>query len=109
MTPRFSAAALALAALLLAPAATAQEGGLAPPPDADPEVREGLDLLGRGMEMVLEGLMDDMAPALGELSALAGELRAYHPPEVLPNGDIILRRRVPLDVPEPGVDEEVEL
>ena len=45
----------------------------------------------------LDGLMADMEPALRDLAGLIGDIRNYHPPEMLPNGDIILRRKAPLD------------
>ena len=44
-------------------------------------------------------MMEDMKPALDETLKLmesfgtVGDLRHYHLPEVLPNGDIILRRK----------------
>jgi len=47
-----------------------------------------------------------MMPLLSELGAMIDDLNAYHPPEILPNGDIILRRRVPLDPDAP--DETAE-
>lgn len=75
-------------------------------------------LMERGAQLFFEGLMQEMAPALDELTALMEEagpalqafltemgpkLRdvleevedwsAYSAPEVLPNGDIIIRRK----------------
>jgi len=125
-------AALALAAFLSAPAA-AQEG--APPLSGDPRAEdplaEGLDLLGRGAEGVLRGLLDqvqpgiegldrdlrrfaqDLAPILRDLSGMIGDLDRYHPPEMLPNGDILLRRNTPGETervaPGPPVEGEVEI
>lgn len=40
--------------------------------------------------------MAEFGPALAALLAQVDDLRAYAPPEMLPNGDIILRRRAPL-------------
>ncbi len=78
-------------------------------------------LIERGAQMFLEGLMKEMEPALGELEKVGPSLRsfaqemgpaltellenvedwtAYQPPEVLPNGDIIIRRKTP-DAPAP--------
>ncbi|SFT47941.1 hypothetical protein SAMN05216236_102137 [Sedimentitalea nanhaiensis] len=83
------------------------------------------------MEMFLEGLRDEMSPALENMRKLSDEYgpamfsfleemgpafgemldqvkdwTAYRPPEILPNGDIILRKKVPSDtVPDP--DPEV--
>ncbi len=46
--------------------------------------------------------MQELGPALLELEGRLIDLQSYHAPEVLPNGDIIIRRKVPLDVPEAG-------
>ena len=69
-----------------------------PTPDSGP-MREGMNLLQEGTRMLLEGLMQELGPALKELEGKLDDLNAYYPPEVLPNGDIIIRRKVPL-VPE---------
>jgi len=37
-----------------------------------------------------------LGPALRDLEEKIDDLNAYLPPEVLPNGDIIIRRKVPL-------------
>lgn len=95
----------ALAATMFTPAAHAEEAS-------------GLSLMERGAQMFLEGILkemepavedlqdlaDDMGPALRQfaddmgpkLSELLGEVEdwsVYMPPEVLPNGDIIIRRK----------------
>ncbi len=103
----------------------AQEGTT--PAPAEPrgnDVQEGLDQLSEGARTLLRGLMGEVEPRMRELAeALEAwdfeglnldDLGRYHPPEVLPNGDIILRRKVPLPVPPgpmetPGEDGEVEL
>jgi hypothetical protein len=114
-------AALVALSLLAAPApALAQDG-------AEPEsgFREGLDLFARGAELILEGLREEMEPMLEEIQPFLEEemlpfmqgladamddMTAYHPPERLPNGDIIIRRRDDMPVlPEPGEGGEVEL
>ena len=92
-------------------------------------------LMERGAEMLLEGLLQEMEPALDDLQGLMDDLQpqfrnfvdqmgpaltdllaqvedftAYHPPELLPNGDIILPRKTPEemeDVPEDGDDIEI--
>lgn len=89
---------------------------------------ESRDLLERGAQMFLEGLMREMEPALDDLQglgekftpalrgfmaemgpALEGLLdqvedwNAYHPPEVLDNGDIIIRRKQDLS------DDNIEI
>ena len=72
------------------------------------ELSEGIDLLDEGARLLLRGLMNEMSPALKDLEQALRDLSAYHPPEVLPNGDIIIRRKTPLE-PEIGEDGEVEL
>lgn len=95
---------------------------------------EGLNLMEEGARLLLRGLLQDMEPALREMEGLSEQVEPalrgfienfgpslgafldqvedfskYHPPEILPNGDIILRRKTPqelLDVPKEG---EVEL
>jgi hypothetical protein len=110
-------AALTLSCLLAFAPAQAQEqdeGGM----------QEGLDLLDRGARMFLRGLMDEMEPALRELAEgmepalrrlleIVDDFDAYHLPERLPNGDIIIRRKTPLPPPPgeeaPAPGEEIEI
>jgi len=79
---------------------------------------DGFDLMEEGSRMILRGLMSEMEPALSELqdrlrewepdmrmfvtemgpalSELAGridDIRYYDTPEMLDNGDIVIRRR----------------
>ena len=66
-------------------------------------LQDGIDLLSEGTRLLLEGLMNDLGPAIEGLRERIEDLDAYHPPEILPNGDIIIRRRTPLETtPEPG-------
>jgi hypothetical protein len=98
----------------------------------------GMSLMERGAQMFMEGIMremepamedlkglaesmgpelrrfvEEMGPAFGELMGKIDDLSVYHPPEMLPNGDIILRRKEPLppDAPDqPPLDEgEIEI
>ena len=62
------------------------------------DLSEGMDLLSEGTKLLLRGLMGEIEPALRELESALQDLNAYHPPEVLPNGDIIIRRKVPKEV-----------
>jgi len=85
------------------------------------EASEGLDLMGKGAQLLLRGIMSEMEPRMSELgtalsqlqpilrdlAGMIGDIRNYHRPEMLPNGDIILRRRTPLDPPAP--DAEIDL
>jgi hypothetical protein len=93
--------------LSVAPA-LAQEPG----EDGPADMEEGFSLLEEGTRLLLRGLLSEMEPALRELQGALRELDAYHPPEVLPNGDIIIRRKVPRDaVPDAEVGDggDVEL
>jgi hypothetical protein len=73
------------------------------------DIAEGTDLMQEGAKLLLRGFMAEMGPALSqmeELAKLIGEIDQYYPPEVMPNGDIILRRRVPLVPGLPGSDPD---
>jgi hypothetical protein len=63
---------------------------------------EGFSLLEEGTKLLLRGLLSEMEPALRELQGALRELDAYHPPEVLPNGDILIRRKEPRPIPRRG-------
>lgn len=107
---------------------------LALPAAAQDEAEEGLSLMERGAQIFMEGIRREMEPALDDLQGLAQEARpalrdflremgpamaeiladiqdlsAYHPPEMLPNGDIILRKKVPDEPPEAEPGGEVEI
>ena len=56
----------------------------------------------------LERLTKPLVPMLRDLGEQIEKMPGYYPPEVLPNGDIIIRRKEPLK-PEIGEDGEVEL
>ena len=79
-----------LLVILVAPA-TAQEAE----PSEPPRMEEGLSLLEEGTRLLLEGLIDEFGPALEQLRGMVEGLDAYYPPEMLPNGDIIIRRKTP--------------
>jgi hypothetical protein len=92
-------AILALCVAFAAPVSAQDEGG--------GEMSDGLDLLSEGTRMLLEGLMDELGPALEGLRENLQDLDAYHAPEMLPNGDIIIRRKTPLketEIPEGGIE-----
>ena len=93
-------------------------------------------LMERGAELFMEGLRKEMAPTLDDLRGMAEQFgpamqsflaemgpalgdileevkdwSAYHPPEILPNGDIIMRRKTdvaPKTDPETGPEEDSE-
>lgn len=86
-------------------------------------------LMKRGMELFFDGLREEMAPAIDDLRGMAEQFgpamaqfwsemgpafteildevkdwSKYHAPEILPNGDIIIRKRVAPDAaPAPKV------
>ncbi|WP_306155382.1 hypothetical protein [Roseovarius sp. MMSF_3281] len=108
---------------------------LASPLAAQESDEDGMALMERGAQMFFEGIMREMEPAMKDLEGLAermgpglkgfvdemgpafaelmeqiDDLSAYHPPEMLPNGDIILRKKT-LDEMEkaPLDDGEIEI
>lgn len=56
------------------------------------EMEPALDEMGRALSD-LEPAMRDMQTAFRELFTLLGDIRYYHAPEKLPNGDILIRRK----------------
>lgn len=110
--------ALALSAALIASPGIAEEDS-------------GLSLMERGARLFMEGILKEMEPAIDELSELTDQMgpalrsfaeemgpklselfeevedwSAYQAPEILPNGDIIIRRKPdrPLQKPETPSD-----
>ena len=98
--------------------------------DEDQGMRDGLDLLGQGSRMILEGLLDEMRPMMEEvrpfleeelvpllerMGEVVDDLSYYELPERLPNGDILIRRSPDAPpwgeeaLPEVGEGGEVEL
>lgn len=128
---RLAAATLVLS-LAAAPLAAQEDGA---------EEGGGFGLMERGIELFFRGMMDEMQPAFREFRQLAEEagpalndfltqmgpaLRdllaevedwsVYEAPEILPNGDIIIRRKPeapdapePEELPEAGEDGAVDI
>ena len=110
----------ALVALMLAAAPAGAED-----PPASPE--EGFSLLEEGARIILRSLIDEMEPALkdmhkglgdameeigpmlGQLVEMIGDVRNYEAPEMLPNGDIIIRRKSPAEslAAPPGAEIDI--
>lgn len=116
--------AIAVAICLATPLAAQEEGE-----------DDGLTLMERGAQLFFEGIMREMEPAMKDLEGLAermgpevkrfvdemgpafadlmeqvDDFSVYHPPEILPNGDIILRKKTPDEMQEdPLEDGEIEL
>lgn len=103
-------------------------------PGSEPEpgsgsAEEGFSLIEEGARMLFRGLVEEMEPAmrdmaeqfgalareaepmLRELARLMEDVRDYHAPEMLPNGDIIIRKRQPGEPPGPqfGPEGETEI
>lgn len=91
----------------------------------------GATLMERGAKLFLEGIMREvepamkdlkglserlqpamrdfvleMGPALGELLEKIEDISSYHPPVMLPNGDIIMRKKTPKEMEKS--DGEIE-
>jgi hypothetical protein len=80
--------------------------------DSTPDASGSME---RGLRLFMDGLTQEMEPALRDLQDLAEDtapflrslqqeladvvtdLDAYQAPEILPNGDILIRRRDPLE------------
>ncbi|MEM9011304.1 MAG: hypothetical protein AAGE18_08760 [Pseudomonadota bacterium] len=86
-----------LAALLL----LAASPGLAQTREDEPP--GPLDELGESLRQQLESLLDELTPEVEELLDELRKLDRYEAPEILPNGDIIIRRKPD---PEPDQDED---
>jgi hypothetical protein len=111
-------------ALALSPLpALAQE---AAPPEPD-TTEEGPSLMERGLSLFFEGFTEEMAPALDEMAqaleqfgpavapalqslmALVDDMTNYEMPEMLENGDILIRRKPDAPPVEPPADPGVAL
>jgi hypothetical protein len=90
--------------------ATALWMAAVPAASQEGDVEEGMDLLSEGTRLLLRGLLAEMEPALRDLRGALDNLNAYHPPEMLPNGDIIIRRKTPEEIEDAAPDgEEIEI
>ena len=73
------------------------------------QVEPTLEDLGAMAEEVgpaLKSFTEEMGPALGSILSEVEDWSAYQPPEILDNGDIIIRRKAPEELPK--VEEDVE-
>jgi hypothetical protein len=93
-TPR--AAAFAALVVVASPcAAPAQQR------DAPPDAGAALEEWASQTQRMLEAMRDAARPWTDALSAYLQNPDSFHPPETLPNGDIVIRRRAPGDAPSP--------
>jgi hypothetical protein len=76
--------------------------GLPANPARADDIDRGATLLDQGAQLLLKGLLDQVTPALKDLGRQIGDLSDYYMPEILPNGDILIRRKVPLTPLLPG-------
>lgn len=95
------------------------------------EEEGGFSLMERGAQMLMEGLLREMEPALDDLQGMAQDFgpalqsfaaqmgpalrdlldeiedwSVYAPPEILDNGDIIIRRKPD---PAPAPEDQIEI
>ncbi|MCB1398149.1 MAG: hypothetical protein H6898_04120 [Rhodobacter sp.] len=68
---------------------------------------EGQDGCG-GFDRFMGELLNRVDPWFRDLGAMLGDLSGWHAPEVLPNGDILIRRRRPEDAPAEDQPEDQE-
>jgi hypothetical protein len=77
----------------------------APPAQSEPkdweDLRKGLEQLSEETQKFFESWVDDIGPLLNSLRDKIDDLGNYEPPEVLPNGDIIIRRKPEPEPPAP--------
>ncbi len=100
------------------------------------EVSEGFDLMEKGVQLFMQGIFNELEPTMNEFQQLIDEaspqLKAlllemgpslvealnkiddfsyYEKPEVLPNGDIIIRRDkgAPIYVPPAEIEPQAEI
>ncbi len=110
------ARALLMTALIATPAAAEEDNGLSLMERGAQMFMEGIL---REMEPALEGLdeigpalrdfAEQMGPALGDMLSRVEDWSRYHPPEILPNGDIILRRKTDEEMSEQAPSEPVDI
>lgn len=70
--------------------------------ETEENLPDTLEDFANSMRQLFEGFADDIAPMMEDLGNRLEGMRGYHAPEMLPNGDIIIRRKSPAeDVPAP--------
>lgn len=77
--------------MTLAAAAIATGPALAQ--DETDNFSEGARKLGEALELFMDGFSDEMEPLAEAWRDLLKDMPQYEPPEELPNGDIIIRRK----------------
>lgn len=108
-------------ALSLAVPLPVQAQETAPAPEEGPSLMErGLSLFFEGFTQEMEPALDEMAqlleqlgptvaPAMEQLLALVDDMTNYEMPEMLENGDILIRRKPDAPVVQPPPEGTVDL
>jgi hypothetical protein len=134
MKSAYPIAALLAVLLAVAPVQAQDNTPLQTPTEEGRSTDEGLSLMERGARMFLEGMrremepalqdlgealttmgpamqhfLREMGPAMAELLNRVGDLSAYQAPELLPNGDIIIRRKPEAGPLPPPQDGEIDI
>lgn len=71
--------------------------------DIEPSIKE-LDRLRNELGPAIDNFMSEMGPELQGLIDKVGDWSYYELPEMLPNGDIIIRRKTEAPKPKDGID-----
>lgn len=103
---RWTLAAI-FSALLLATPATAGSGQ----GQMSKGMQQFLDGMMKEIMPLMDGMkesMNDALPRLRQLLGMIGDFQNYEAPEMLPNGDIIIRRKTPLK-PAPPAEGQTDL
>ncbi|MEM7471511.1 MAG: hypothetical protein AAF340_09190 [Pseudomonadota bacterium] len=66
---------------------------------------EGFEGLADSLRELFGQFEEEVTPFVDQLGDQLRDLDRYHPPEVLPNGDIIIRRKAPETTPAPETPE----
>jgi hypothetical protein len=92
-----------------------------------PTAEEGFDMLGEAARIILRSMLDgveptldelrdrmddamaEMGPAIGRMMELMDDVKNYQTPEILPNGDIIIRRKPPAERVQPAPGGQIEI
>ncbi len=70
------------------------------------ELRKGLEELSEGSQEFFKKWVDDIGPLINSLKGKIDDLGEYELPEVLPNGDILIRRK---PKPKPPVEQKAPI
>ncbi|MDQ7069483.1 MAG: hypothetical protein Q9M48_01835 [Rhodobacterales bacterium] len=73
--------------------------------EVEPAMKD-LKGLGDTLQPALRDFVREMGPALGEILEKIEDFSSYHPPVMLPNGDIIMRKKTPKEMENPDGETE---